>query len=194
MLDPAAIRAHFPALDPLNHGGVAPIFFDNPAGTQIAGEAMSRMQDYLVHRNANHGGAHRGSRESDAMVMEARRALADLFHAARPEEISFGQNMTSLTLHVSRSIAGGLRGDGGELAERVAGQSREPCITLRRFFRQAGVQQQQRHAGYAAGMDQVEPDFRFHQDAELRAESAQKIVHRKRIVVGQIYTQHAVTE
>jgi cysteine desulfurase family protein (TIGR01976 family) len=105
MLDPAAVRAHFPALDPLNHGGTAPIFFDNPAGTQIAAEAMSRMQDYLVHRNANHGGASRASRESDAMVHDTRAALADFLGAARPEEISFGQNMTSLTLHVSRCLA-----------------------------------------------------------------------------------------
>ncbi|MFI5368534.1 MAG: cysteine desulfurase-like protein [Spirochaetia bacterium] len=105
MLDPGAVRAHFPALDPLNHGGTAPIYFDNPAGTQIAAEAMSRMQDYLVHRNANHGGASRASRESDAMVHETRAALADFLGAARPEEISFGQNMTSLTLHVSRCLA-----------------------------------------------------------------------------------------
>ena len=105
MLDPAAVRAHFPALDPLNHGGTAPLYFDNPAGTQIAAEAMSRMQDYLVHRNANHGGASRASRESDAMVRDTRAALADFLGAARPEEISFGQNMTSLTLHVSRCLS-----------------------------------------------------------------------------------------
>jgi len=104
MLDPAAVRAHFPALDPLNHGGAVPLYFDNPAGTQIASEAMSRMQDYLVHRNANHGGASRASRESDAMVHDTRAALADFLGAALPEEISFGQNMTSLTLHVSRCL------------------------------------------------------------------------------------------
>ncbi len=31
--------------------------------------------------------------------------MADFLGAARPQEISFGQNMTSLTLHVSRSLA-----------------------------------------------------------------------------------------
>lgn len=105
MIDSAAVRAHFPALDPLNHGGVAPLYFDNPAGTQIARESLAGIQDYLVRRNANHGGASRGSRESDAMVRGTRTALADFLGAARPEEISFGQNMTSLTLHVSRSLA-----------------------------------------------------------------------------------------
>ncbi|MGA2763839.1 MAG: cysteine desulfurase-like protein [Spirochaetia bacterium] len=98
-MDPEAVRSHFPALE----SGV--IHFDNPAGTQICREAMDRMNDYLVHRNANHGGAFRSSRESDAMVHDARRAVADFLGAAHPEEISFGQNMTSLTLHVSRSLA-----------------------------------------------------------------------------------------
>jgi cysteine desulfurase family protein (TIGR01976 family) len=105
MIDPAAVRARFPALDPRNHGGTAPVFFDNPAGTQVPEECLGRMRDYLVRRNANHGGAFRASRESDAMVWEARTAVAAFLGQARPEEISFGQNMTSVTLHVSRSIA-----------------------------------------------------------------------------------------
>ncbi len=98
-MDQKAVRSHFPALE----SGV--IHFDNPAGTQICKESIDRMNDYLVHRNANHGGAFRSSRESDEMVAEARGALADFLGAARPDEISFGQNMTSLTLHVSRSLA-----------------------------------------------------------------------------------------
>ena len=99
MIDPDVVRQHFPAIRP---GG--PVFFDNPAGTQVCTESLERMRDYFVNRNANHGGAFRASRESDAMVREARAALADLLGAARPEEISFGQNMTSLTLHLSRSM------------------------------------------------------------------------------------------
>ncbi|HEY5003827.1 MAG TPA: cysteine desulfurase-like protein, partial [Ktedonobacteraceae bacterium] len=64
-----------------------------------------RMQDYYLHNNANHGGSFRTSRASDAVVWEARLAMADFLNAARPEEIIFGQNMTSLTLHISRSLA-----------------------------------------------------------------------------------------
>ena len=105
MIDPVAVRAHFPALDPASHGGTAPVFFDNPAGTQIAAESLARMRDYLVKSNANHGGAFGASRASDAMVRQAREAMAAFLGAARPEEISLGQNMTSLTLHLSRSIA-----------------------------------------------------------------------------------------
>jgi cysteine desulfurase family protein (TIGR01976 family) len=105
VIDPEAVRSHFPALDPASHGGAAPVYFDNPAGTQIASEALAGITEYLVRRNANHDGAFRASRESDAMVAETRAALADFLGAARPEEICFGQNMTSLTLHMSRSIA-----------------------------------------------------------------------------------------
>jgi cysteine desulfurase family protein (TIGR01976 family) len=99
VIDPTIVRTHFPALER------GTLFFDNPAGTQVAVEVLDRMRDYLVHRNANHGGAFRASRDSDAMVREARTAMADFLGAARPEEICFGQNMTSLTLHLSRSIA-----------------------------------------------------------------------------------------
>jgi cysteine desulfurase family protein (TIGR01976 family) len=98
MIDVAAVRSHFPALQS------GTLYFDNPAGTQIAREALERIQAYLVGMNANHGGAFRASRDSDRLVLEARAAAAD-FLGARPEEIVFGQNMTSLVLHVSRSLA-----------------------------------------------------------------------------------------
>jgi selenocysteine lyase/cysteine desulfurase len=98
VIDVAAVRSHFPALQS------GTLFFDNPAGTQIARESLERIQAYLVGMNANHGGAYRGSRASDALVLEARRAAADLL-GSKPEEIVFGPNMTTLTLHMSRSLA-----------------------------------------------------------------------------------------
>jgi cysteine desulfurase family protein (TIGR01976 family) len=105
MIDPSRVRQHFPALLRPGPDGRPLAFFDNPAGTQICGEALDRIRGYLVAMNANHGGAFRASRESDAMVLEARGAMADFLGAARPEEIVFGQNMTTLTMHVSRSLA-----------------------------------------------------------------------------------------
>jgi selenocysteine lyase/cysteine desulfurase len=44
-IDPATVRAHFPALDPSRRGSLPPVFFDNPAGTQIAAESLARMND-----------------------------------------------------------------------------------------------------------------------------------------------------
>ena len=105
MIDSARVRTHFPALQQDHHGAPAPLFFDNPAGTQIAAEALQRMNLYFARMNANHDGAFRASRESDAMVAETRGALADFLGAARPQEICFGQNMTSVTMHISRSLA-----------------------------------------------------------------------------------------
>src|SRR6266704_2801224 len=99
MLNLDEIRAHFPAL------AADTIYFDNPGGTQVAREVLQRIDQYLRATNANHGGAFRTSRESDATVAEARQAVADFLNAARPEEIVFGPNMTTLTLSISRSLA-----------------------------------------------------------------------------------------
>jgi cysteine desulfurase family protein (TIGR01976 family) len=98
-LDLNLIREKFPALKR------PAIFLDNPAGTQVPQAVIDRMTDYLRHHNANHGGAFSTSVESDAILDEAHAAVADFLNAARPEEIVFGPNMTSLTLHISRSIA-----------------------------------------------------------------------------------------
>lgn len=99
MFNVETVRTHVPALA---SGG---LFFDNPGGTQVVREVIERMNGYFQQSNANHGGAFRTSRTSDAVTHEARQAVADFLHAARAEEIIFGQNMTSLTLHISRSIA-----------------------------------------------------------------------------------------
>ena len=98
MLDLHSVRAHFPAL-------TAPtIYFDNPGGTQVAQDVILRMEHYLHFTHANHGGAFQTSHKSAALVAEARQALADFLHAAHPEEIVFGPNMTTLTLSISRSL------------------------------------------------------------------------------------------
>ena len=98
-LDLTAIRQQFPSLDR------PAIFFDNPGGTQIARQSAERIQRYFLECNANHEGAFATSRQSDAILEEAHAAVADFLNAARPEEIVFGNNMTTLTLHLSRSLA-----------------------------------------------------------------------------------------
>jgi len=98
-LDLHIIRQQFPSLRR------PAIFFDNPGGTQIAQASLDRMTSYLTQHNANHDGAFATSRESDSVLEEAHRAIADLLNASRPEEIVFGNNMTTLTLHISRSIS-----------------------------------------------------------------------------------------
>ncbi|PKN91923.1 MAG: cysteine desulfurase-like protein [Chloroflexi bacterium HGW-Chloroflexi-6] len=98
-LDLSAIRSQFPALDR------PAIFFDNPGGTQIARSSLDRITNYLLNCNANHEGAFATSIASDAILEEAHQAMADFYNAASAEEIIFGNNMTTLTLHLSRSLS-----------------------------------------------------------------------------------------
>ncbi len=93
------IRAQFPAL------ARPAIFFDGPGGTQICQQSLDRMTQYLVESNANFHGAFATSAASDVVLDEAHQAMADFYNAASPKEIVFGNNMTTLTLHISRSIS-----------------------------------------------------------------------------------------
>jgi cysteine desulfurase family protein (TIGR01976 family) len=98
-LDLSAIRNQFPSLNR------PAIFFDNPGGTQIAKQSLERINRYLLESNANHEGTFATSIASDAVLDEAHQAMADFYNAPSSEEIVFGNNMTSLTLHISRSIS-----------------------------------------------------------------------------------------
>jgi cysteine desulfurase family protein (TIGR01976 family) len=98
-LDISAVRSQFPAL------GRDAIYLDNPAGTQVAQPVIDRVNQYMVEMNANHAGAFATSRDSDALLDEARSACADFYNAPASDEIIFGPNMTSLTLNLSRSLA-----------------------------------------------------------------------------------------
>jgi cysteine desulfurase family protein (TIGR01976 family) len=112
-LDLAAIRQQFPSLDR------PAIFLDNPAGTQISKHSLERINKYLLEYNANHEGMFETSRRSDAVLHEAHAAMADFLNASRPEEIIFGNNMTTLTLHMSRSLARNLQPGDNLLVTRM---------------------------------------------------------------------------
>jgi cysteine desulfurase family protein (TIGR01976 family) len=98
-VDVELMRAAYPAL-----AGSGQIFFDNPAGTQIAGRAIEAMVGAMTHANANLGGYFDTSVRAEALVDEARAAAADFLGASDPREIVFGQNMTTLTFAVSRAL------------------------------------------------------------------------------------------
>jgi cysteine desulfurase family protein (TIGR01976 family) len=101
------IRASFPALERL-HAGRAVAYFDGPGGTQVPRNVVEAMSDYLLHHNANTHWVYPTSVETDAALRAAREALADLL-GGRPEEVSFGANMTTLTLHAGRALARSFR-------------------------------------------------------------------------------------
>jgi cysteine desulfurase family protein (TIGR01976 family) len=101
--DVEALRRRFPALA-IEDGGRPVALFDGPGGTQVPESVIDAVGEYYRTSNANHGGPFLTSRRSDAAAHEAHQAMADMLGAASADEIKFGNNMTSLTFHVSRSI------------------------------------------------------------------------------------------
>lgn len=97
-------RRQFPALS-RRWNGQPVAYLDGPAGTQVPQQVIDAISHYLAHCNANHGGLFATSRESDALLDEAHRAVADLLGADDPETIVFGPNMTTLTFAFSRALA-----------------------------------------------------------------------------------------
>ncbi len=102
-IDLSPVRSQFPALARLDAGRPA-VYLDGPGGTQVPQSVVDAMSHYLIQANANHGGAFRTSRESDAILAAAHEAMADLLNAPSAREIVFGPNMTTLTFALSRSI------------------------------------------------------------------------------------------
>ena len=103
--DVAAVRARFPSLNRPVDGGGLPVFFDNPAGTQVPQTVIDAISDYFIRMNANHGGAFPTSIQSDAMVYATREKLAAFLNAPSADEIVIGANMTTLNFALSRAIA-----------------------------------------------------------------------------------------
>ena len=101
--DIAAARRQFPAL-PLEDEGRPRIYLDNPAGTQVPKQVIDRTVECLARKNANLGGYFTTTVEAGELVDEAHQACADFYNAASASEIVFGQNMTTLTFHMSRCL------------------------------------------------------------------------------------------
>jgi len=97
-------RRQFPALS-RRIGDRAAAYLDGPAGSQVPQRVIDAVSHYMAHTNANHGGRFATSRESDRMLEDAHRVLADFVGTPDPGTIVFGPNMTSLTFALSRSIA-----------------------------------------------------------------------------------------
>ncbi len=98
----ADLRAEIPALA-ARGGAPANARFDGPGGTQVPQSVIDAMVHYLTTCNANSHWGFPESERSDAMVEDAREVFA-AFTGGRPEEIVFGANMTTLTMHLARGL------------------------------------------------------------------------------------------
>jgi cysteine desulfurase family protein (TIGR01976 family) len=111
-LDLTYVRAQFPSLSQTVNGHPA-AFLDGPGGTQVPRRVIDAISNYLGHDNANTDGAYATSHRTNAMLAQARAAMADFLNCAA-DEIVFGPNMTTLTYAMSRAIGRDL-GPGDEI-------------------------------------------------------------------------------
>jgi cysteine desulfurase family protein (TIGR01976 family) len=101
-LDLSWVRSQFPSLHQTVNGFPA-AFLDGPGGTQVPKRVIDAITRYLAQSNANTGGAYLTSRQTDTIIADARRAMADFLNCD-PDEIIFGPNMTTLTFAMSRAL------------------------------------------------------------------------------------------
>ena len=103
-LDISAIREQYPAFARTQDGRPV-VFFDGPAGSQVPQRVIDAASHALGYVNANTHGEFVTAYESDAMLVEAHAAMADLLGTDDPNLIAFGPNMTTLTLGLSRALS-----------------------------------------------------------------------------------------
>ena len=99
-LDVARIRAHFPALEQ----GVA--HFDGPGGSQVPLVVAQAVADAMTSGLCQRGTLTASERRTDAVTLDARRAIADLV-GGDPHGVVFGRSMTQLTMDLARTLAQG---------------------------------------------------------------------------------------
>jgi cysteine desulfurase family protein (TIGR01976 family) len=96
--DVAALRTRFPALSE----GAA--HFDGPGGSQVPDAVAGAVAAAMTAAVANRGRVTAAERRADAIVLAARRAVADLI-GVDPGGVVFGRSMTALTYELSRALA-----------------------------------------------------------------------------------------
>ena len=98
--DVAALRAHFPALvDGAAH-------FDGPGGSQTPDVVAAAIAATLTQPMSNRGTVTQAERNADAVVREARQAVADLTGGV-PGGVVFGRSATVLTYDLARTLSAG---------------------------------------------------------------------------------------
>ncbi len=116
--DVDALRSRFPALARTGPDGQPFVWADAPGGSQTPDTVIDAIAGRLRSGSSNTHGAFLASHEIDETIAEAHRAGAD-FLGCDPDEVVFGQNATSLLLHLSRSFAKTLRPDDEVVVTRL---------------------------------------------------------------------------
>jgi cysteine desulfurase family protein (TIGR01976 family) len=102
--DVMAVRARFPALARTGPDGRPFVWADTPGGSQAPDSVIDAVAARMAGGASNTHGSFPLSEEIDALSAEAHRAGAGVL-GCDPGEVVFGQNATSLLLHLSRSFS-----------------------------------------------------------------------------------------
>ncbi|HEY3314010.1 MAG TPA: cysteine desulfurase-like protein [Bacillota bacterium] len=128
-VDVSFCRREFPALE-MKVDGKPVIFLDGSGGTQVPKSVADTVADYLLHHNANTHGYFATAAQTDQILADARVAVADLL-GAKPGEIAFGTNMTTLNYALSRALGRDLKpGDEVVITDLDHEANRGPWLAL----------------------------------------------------------------
>lgn len=100
----ANCAADFPSLSRVVHGRNL-IYLDGPGGSQVPVKVIDAISNYYRTSNANTHGFFVTTKETDAVIEEARNKTAIFLGAENLNTISFGQNMTTLNFSLSKALA-----------------------------------------------------------------------------------------
>ena len=98
------IRGSFPSLSRKFKEREA-VYFDGPGGSQVPQSVADAVSNYLLNHNANTGMSFVTSIETDEIITETLSACAEFLGCSDPNEIAFGQNMTSLNIQLASALS-----------------------------------------------------------------------------------------
>ncbi|MGE0590522.1 MAG: cysteine desulfurase-like protein [Cyclobacteriaceae bacterium] len=133
LLDSVAIRGQFPSLK-RKHNSLPVTYLDGPGGTQVPESVIQAMVNYYRESNANTHGSFHSAIETDQTIQSMRVQMAAYLNAEGPENISIGQNMTTLNFSLARALSRVFKpGDEVLITQLDHEANRGPWLTLRDF-------------------------------------------------------------
>lgn len=97
-LDIDHVRTQFPSL------ASGYVFGDNAGGSQVTGDVIARISDYLTHTNVQLGADYSVGKLSTQRVLEGPIAAKELLNAADVNEVIFGSSSTMLVENLTRAM------------------------------------------------------------------------------------------
>lgn len=132
-MDTQSIRSQFPSLQ-RQYNKHPMTYLDGPGGTQVPQSVIDAMVNYYTTSNANSHGAFVTANETDQTIWSMREHMAAYLGAEGPENISIGQNMTTLNFSLARALSKVFKpGDEVIITQLDHEANRGPWLTLRDF-------------------------------------------------------------